>query len=132
MTDLPVEIPPVEGEEPEEELAATPTDEERSLLDSLRKQREVLAETRETFISIPGYEDSGLELLARYRLVNGPELEKLDRKTETREKRRGRAGSRWATNLGGALDTMALACNGVFIQGEGDETPRPLTVGGEE
>ena len=65
MTDLPVEIPPVEGEEPEEELAATPTDEERSLLDSLRKmvERAVDVPEHEEFGAIEyEFHDAGLNL----------------------------------------------------------------------
>lgn len=102
---------------------------ETSLFDQLASAREETAENRETFIVIPGYESSGMDLLARYRLVDGPELEEIARRVEGKGKRRQRG--LWSKNLSAALDTMARACTGIYIQRPTDEEPVPLTVGGE-
>lgn len=97
-----------------------------SLLESLAAAREETAEDRETFIAIPGYEKAGLELLARYRLLSGPEIEGIARKAMGKNRRRS-----FAQGLAAACDTMAAACTGIYFQRPEDDEPQPLTVGGQ-
>jgi len=103
------------------------SDAERSLWDQLAEAREEIAKERETFILIPGYK--GLDMYARYRLIEGKELEGIARKMSSKEGRRG--GHLWEKNLNAAMDTMALACTGIFYQTDDDKEPQPLTIGGE-
>jgi hypothetical protein len=100
---------------------------ERSLLEDLATQRAESATDRATFILIPGY--NGIDLLARYRLVEGHELEAIARRIQGKGRRGG--GGLWAKNMAAALDTMATACTGIFYQRDTDPAPQQLTVGGE-
>lgn len=119
--DTPPSVPDLVG-------AGQLSDEEKSLWDSLSAQREEIAEQRETLIQIQGY--TGVDLYARYRLVEGHRLEKIARKAMG--KKGGAKIGSWEKNLAAALDTMAEACTGIFYQLEGMEEPKPVTVGGEE
>jgi len=111
------------GADPEEEAAPmTP-----NLLESLAEAREESAEHRETFITIPGYDKAGVELLARYRLLSGNEIESIAKKALGGK----RARRSFQQGLAAALDTMAAACTGIFVQKPEDVEPVPLTVGGE-
>jgi hypothetical protein len=98
-----------------------------SLLEALAEARADTAEDRETFIAIPGYEKAGLELLARYRLLSGPEIEAIGRRALGKQGRR----RTFQQGLVAACDTMAAACTGIFFQRPEDNEPQQLTVGGE-
>lgn len=100
----------------------------QNLLESLAEAREESAEDRETFITIPGYEKSGIELLARYRLLSGAEIEAISRKAMGGSRRQRR---NFQQGLGAALDVMASACIGIYYQRPEDHAPLPLTVGGQ-
>lgn len=115
------------GAEPAEESAPTAPN-PQNLLEALAEAREETSEHRETFLSIPGYiEKSGIDLLARYRLLSGPEIEAIARKAMGKQGRR----RNFQQGLAAALDTMAMACTGIFFQRPEDDEPQPLTVGGE-
>ena len=102
---------------------------EQSLLEQLAAARNESAENRETFIKIPGYEETGIDVLAKYKLLTGPEIEEISKKL--RPKAGGQQRSLWNVNLAAALDTMARACIGIYVQRPTDEEPVPLTVNGE-
>lgn len=108
--------------------AGSPQTTEQSLWDQLAQAREESAQARETFIAIPGYK--GIDLLARYRLLEGHEIEKIARRSMGKKKQR-QAGSMWDRNLSAAMDTMAEACTGIYYQREGDEEPQALAFGDE-
>lgn len=99
----------------------------QNLLEALAEAREETAEGRETFITIPGYEKSGIELLAQYRLLSGPEIEAIARKATGKQRSR----RNFQMGLAAACDTMAAACTGIYFQRPEDDVPQPLTVGGE-
>jgi hypothetical protein len=98
-----------------------------SILDALREARDETATHHETFINIDGYEKSGIELLARYSLVSGRELEQIGKWFP-----QGKRLRTWEVGLAMAMDVMAHACTGIFIRRPEDSEPIPLTVGGEE
>ena len=52
---------------------------EQSLLEQLAPARNESAENRETFIKIPGYEETGIDVLAKYKLLTGPEIEEISK-----------------------------------------------------
>jgi hypothetical protein len=94
------------------------SEEDASLLDALADQRNVLSETRETFIPIQGYEGSGMTLYAQYRLVDGDELSKIGRRITQQFGRK----QVYERNLYASLDTMIAACTGIFIdRGDGEK-----------
>lgn len=102
--------------------------EEQSLLEQIAAQRAEIAADRTTFLLIPGY--VGLDILAQYRLPEGKELEPIAKRSRG-NRRGGQSGSLWQRNLAVAMDTMALACTGIYYQRDEDKQPKPLTVGGE-
>ena len=99
-------------------------DEASSLLDQLAERRQAVADTKDTFIEIAGYDKEPPILLAHYRLVEGPELAKIADKVRTEFR------GRWDRNLYAAIDTMIVACDGIYID-KGDGKPVPLTLNGD-
>lgn len=88
-----------------------------SLLDALATQRDELAASREVYIPIPGYEKSGMQMLARYRLVSGEEIAAIGKKV-TREYTKRQTYER---NLYASIDLMISACTGVFVERDGEK-----------
>lgn len=121
---------PSPDDQPEPSLgevaSVAPTDVETTLFQQLATQRESTASRRETFITIPGYEGSGIELLAQYKLLDGPTLERIGTKNNLGATRKR---GLWASNMNAALDVLNTACTGIYFQRETDEKPLPLTVG---
>lgn len=93
-----------------------------SLLDSLRKKREELSESRDTFIPLPGYDREPPMLLAQYRLLDGKEIEQIARKV-TRETK-----DRWRRQVLAAVDTFIAACTGMYVDLQTGDGPQPMTL----
>jgi hypothetical protein len=96
-----------------------------NVLEQLAAKRGVIADTREAFIPLPGYDKEPPLLLAKYRLIDGPELAQIgsDIQTEFR--------SRWDRSLYMAIATMVRACGGIYVDIAGDGNPVPLTLNGK-
>src|SRR6516164_2261707 len=93
-----------------------------SLLDQLAAKRREVSENREVLIPVPGYDDP--VLLIKYRLLDGPEIDRLGR--AMRQDR----GTRWDKQINTMLDLMSLATLGVYLDVAGDGEAQPLTIGG--
>ena len=123
-----------EGREPEEVGADSDTPKVVDLamseeppdspLEALAAQRKILGDTREVNIPIPGYDREPPRLLARYRLLEGPEIERIGNKVR-RESRNS-----WARQINAAVDTFIAALVG-FYYDNGDGQYRELTFHGE-
>jgi len=90
-------------------------DQPKSLAEQLRARRTEIAETKEVFLPIIGYEDYGL--VAKHRLIERVEVEKIGRGVivETRDR-----GER---NMRILLDTIIRSTTGFYLQGEKDPKP---------
>lgn len=87
-----------------------------SLLDALAAQRDEIANVTEVFIPIPGYEASGMTLMARYRLMSGEDIEQIGRKVLREFKK----NQRYERNLYATIDMMVEACTGIFVERSGE------------
>lgn len=101
-------------------------DQQPNLLEQLAAVRAETADDHETFITIPGYESSGITLMAKYRLLSGQEVERIAKKAMGKNRKRN-----FEVGLQAAMDTMAHACVGIYIQRDEDPEPVPLTLGGD-
>jgi hypothetical protein len=91
------------------------------LLDQLAAKRQEVAENKETFIPIPGYDREPPILLARYRLLDGPEIQRLTTKVMRETK------NKWDRNMNMAVDTFIAACTGIYVDlGDSGSAPQPL------
>lgn len=97
-----------------------------TLLDQLAAKRDAVAENKETFVPVPGY-DSGEPpfLLIKYRLLDGAEITRIV--SHVRDEFR----NQWERGLYSAVDTFILAVTGVYVD-KGDGIPVPLTVQGQD
>jgi hypothetical protein len=95
-----------------------------NLLESLRQKRQELADHREGFVPVPGYEDP--ELLIRYRVIDSKEIQKIGNKVikETKD--------RMQRQLLAAVDTFIAAATGVYVRLAEDTEPVALTLNGRE
>jgi len=112
-----------EAEVPVTQITAVQDERNESLLDNLQRKRADLA-TKETYIHIPGYDKDPPILLAKYRLVEGKELDMLGDKV-TRETK-----NKWDRQVLAAVDTFITCCEGMYVD-HGDGEPKPMTLEGE-
>ena len=98
-------------------------DQPENLLDQLALRRKEISETKEVFIPVPGYDKEPPLLLIRYRLLEGPELDRIGNSIRRTFK------SRWDRQLYAGVDTFINAVVGVFID-LGNGVPQPLTRNG--
>lgn len=94
-----------------------------NLLDQLAKKREAVSEAKEIDIPLPGYDNAPPILLARYRLLEGPDLTRIASNAQTEFR------NRWERNLYSAVDVFVAAVIGLYYD-MGDGVLHPLTVGG--
>lgn len=95
-----------------------------SLLDGLRKsRRDTLEDTTKKF-EIPGYQG---DLFAEYRILEPKELERLGKKV-MREFKKSRAD----VVLYGAIDSLAAACECIYVRNEVGELQPLHEIRGEE
>lgn len=97
-----------------------------NLISQLREKRRAVEETKEVFLPIQGYDASPPKLLARYRLLSGPEINVIG------EKVRRTIKGRWERQITAAVDFMIAACTGMFVDLEDGNGPIPLTFNGGE
>jgi len=108
----PDEQVPLVHEITEDDQVKTP-----SLSEQLRARRSEIAEAKEIFLPVTGYEDYGL--VGKHRLMDRMEVEKIGRKIlgETRER-----GER---NMRILLDTIINSTTGFYLQ-QGEEEPQEI------
>jgi len=96
-----------------------------SLLGALREKRREISENKETFITIPGYDSGPPVLMANYRLVEGPEIDRIARKVrqETRDN--------WQRQVLAAVDLLIAACQGMYVDLDDGNGPVPMTLKGD-
>lgn len=90
-----------------------------NLMNQLRAKREEIANTRDTFLPITGYEDLGLQV--QHRLMDRPEVEKIGRKVFHEVKNRGERQMRIL------VDQIIQSTIGFYIQREEDDEPVQLS-----
>lgn len=101
-----------------------------SLLDALADQRNEIAASHTTMIPIPGYERSGMTLMAEYTVIDGKDLAEIGRKV-TREYRS--KGQSYERNLYASIDVMIASCTGIYVDRDGsviqlrDNDGEPIT-----
>jgi hypothetical protein len=87
-----------------------------SIADLIREEAQELADSKETFIPIVGYEKTGLR--AKYVLPeSGKELDAIARKVNKEQT------GQYDRNLYTAIDTMIHLCVGLYVQPEDVEEP---------
>lgn len=96
-----------------------------NLLEQLAAKRKEISETRETFISVPGYDREPPLLLVRYELLEGNTLVKIGDKVRREVK------DKWQRQLFAAVDTFIAACVGIFVDYGDGTPPQPLTYNGQ-
>jgi hypothetical protein len=100
----------------DEEEAAPST-----LIENLRAKRKEQSEEQTLLLELPGYNEGYPKLLAKYRLLEGHDVDRIGRNV-TRETK-----DRWDRQMLTAIDIMIEACLGLYVdEGNGDE-PHPLT-----
>lgn len=104
-------------------VAASGDETPENLVDQLAAKRKVISETKETFIPVPGYDQQPPLLLARYRLLDGPELSRLGDKISREVK------GRWERQIYASIETFIAACVGFYID-KGDGKPVPMVHDG--
>ena len=86
-----------------------------SVLDNLKRKRNKIAQDRHLDLDIPGYDG---EIFARYKPVDWDRLKSIAEKAENSSSRR--------KELNAQADTIATACDTLFIRVEGEPEPIPL------
>lgn len=95
-----------------DEVVAQPT-----LADQLRSRRAEISETKDVLLPIIGYEEFGL--VAKHRLMDRPEVERIGRKVLSETKNRGER------NMRILLDTVINSTVGFYIQ-KAETEPDPV------
>lgn len=96
-----------------------------SIGDQLAAKRKNISENRETYIPIPGYDREAPILLARYRLLEGPELSRIGDKVRRDSK------NKWERQIHAQIDMFVAACLGLYVDLDDGNPPKPLTYEGE-
>lgn len=110
----------------EEEVVQTDGEQSSNLLSQLAEKRREIADTKDVFLPVPGYDKEAPILLIKYRLLTGPELERIGQKVRREVK------GRWDRQLEAAVETFIAACDGVYVDLEDGKDPQPLTINGRE
>jgi hypothetical protein len=88
-----------------------------SLFDQLRAKRQEIAEAKETYLTIPGYEETGLRV--KHGLLERVEIQVIARAVIKETKDRGER------NMRILVDQIIRSTLGFYVQ-KGDEPPEPL------
>jgi superfamily I DNA and/or RNA helicase len=116
----------VESEVPVTHLKDATEQRNESLLDNLVQKRKNL-DNKETFINIPGYDDEPPIMKAKYRLLDGKEIDNIMTKVQKETK------NQWDRQVLSAVDMFIAACEGMFVDiGDGALEPYPMKVGDKE
>ncbi|SRR6266496_2459983 len=89
----------------------------QTFMDQLRAKRKEIAETRSTFLTIPGYEETGM--VVQHRLMDRPEIEIIGRKVQKETKNRSEKHMR-------ILIDMIIESTTGFYRSQIDGEPEPL------
>ena len=92
-----------------------------SVLQALSEKRRAIADTKEAYIPVPGYDSAPPILLVKYRLLSGNELNVIGERVMRQVK------GRWERQLQAAAQTLVAACDGIFYDMEDGSGPQPLT-----
>lgn len=92
----------------------------QSLMEQLRAKRQEVAETKETMIPLPGYEEVGLQ--AKYRLMDRPEVEKIGKKI-----RKQGVKDRGLFQMLALVDVIINSTEGFYVHQDGEQVE--LTYG---
>lgn len=98
-----------------------------TIWEAIAEARQEIADSKTVFIRVPGYHEKGILLYIKYRLLSPDELKRITKGVE-------RVKDRWERNLAAAMDTLVVACEGMFLDPSGDEKEdefKALTIGGE-
>lgn len=95
----------------------------RSLADQLRERRTEIADSKEVFIPLTGYEKYGVHV--KHKLVDRTVVEDIGRKVVAETKDRGERNMRLL------LDTIIHSTSGFFIKDDDEEEYKPITEPGD-
>jgi len=95
-----------------------------SLMDQLRARRKEIAETRDTFLVIPGYEETGL--VVKHRLMERHEVEAIGKRVFRQTKDRGER------NMRILVEQLIDSTSGFFKSGDNGSPPKELLDKNEE
>lgn len=99
-------------------------EEPKSVLDLLAEKRRLVADTKETYIPVPGYDASPPVLMVKYRLLDGKEINAVA------EQAAKVIRDRWERQLHAAVSVFIKACSGLYIDLQDGTEPQPLTING--
>ena len=106
-----------EVEVPVSQLRDVNVQRNQSLLEGLRQKNRDL-QNKETYINIPGYDDAPPIMKAKYRLLEGKEIDDIMTKVMKEVK------GNWDRQVLSAVDMFIAACEGMFVDiGDGAEEP---------
>jgi len=100
------------------DITSDETQEHPSLADQLRARRAEIAEAKEVYLPIVGYEQFGV--VAQHRLMDRQEVERIGRKVLNEVRDRGER------NMRILLDTIINSTEGFFLQVGEDEQPQEI------
>jgi len=90
----------------------------QSLMEQLRARRDEIAETRDTFLTLPGFEDMGF--LIKHRLMSRFDIEQIGKRISREVKNRGER------NMRILVDQIIESTSGFFYQEADVDEPTPL------
>ena len=90
----------------------------QSLMEQLRARRDEIAETRDTFLTLPGFEDMGF--LIKHRLMSRFDIEQIGKRVSREVKNRGER------NMRILVDQIIESTSGFFYQEADVDEPTPL------
>jgi hypothetical protein len=96
-----------------------------NVLEALSAKRKAIAEAKEVFIPVPGYEHKPPILQIKYRLLSGKELGMIGDSVSRQFKSRDERG------IQAAVQTFIAAVDGIFFDLEDGKGAQPLTFNGE-
>lgn len=95
-----------------------------NLWEQLGQKRKAVADSKDVMLPVPGYDHGTPFLGVKYRLLDGPEIDKIGARIRTE------FSNRWDRTLYAATDTMIAACEGLYYH-TGDREWKPLTIAKE-
>lgn len=100
----------------------------QSIQDRLRAKRQHIADTHETYIQLPGFEEAGLQV--KYRLLDREDVKRIAKNIQgsNGKQRMDRADFQMLL----LMDTIINATEGFYTQEPQDEGPQPLMESDDE
>jgi hypothetical protein len=110
-----MDLPETEEQPLVHEITSDEVNAERSLADQLRERRAEIAQAKEVFIPLTGYEQYNVTV--KHRLVDRVEVERIGRRVIAETKDRGER------NMRILIDTIIHSTLGFYVQPDGVEEP---------